>query len=401
MVNNGLLARFLSGDVQLEQLEERIRKEEPRLHAWVEIRLESSAQEGPLKGVPYGAKDIVETKGYGTAYGSALFAGHVSDRYAALIELLRSKGAVMMGKTQTTSFAYFDPAPTRNPRNPAHTPGGSSSGSAAAEASGMVPFAIGTQTQGSIIRPASFCGITGFKPTYNTLPVDGIMPFAPTLDTAGFMTETALDMRALWAALGYEVDAEPADSYGMIEFSVDPEMQEAFRHAVQVLGNYGCKIRRITPPPSWQLLTDAVVLIQTYEGARSMEPHYTKHGNAIGAKLSQLVRDGLAMPVQQYEDALGVLNLARHDMAEVFETFPVILSPAAPGPAPSGLAFTGNPRCNAPWTGLHTPAMTIPIPVGDQLPMGLQMAAATGHDAQLIATACHCFALLAAGGSQT
>jgi Asp-tRNA(Asn)/Glu-tRNA(Gln) amidotransferase A subunit family amidase len=168
-----------------------------------------------------------------------------------------------------------------------------------------------------------------------------------------------------------------------------------------VLGNYGCKIRRITPPPSWQLLTDAVVLIQTYEGARSMEPHYTKHGNAIGAKLSQLVRDGLAMPVQQYEDALGVLNLARHDMAEVFETFPVLLSPAAPGPAPSGLAFTGNPRCNAPWTGLHTPAMTIPIPVGDQLPMGLQMAAATGHDAQLIATACHCFALLAAGGSQT
>ena len=401
MVNNGLLARFLNGDVTVEQLEDRIRKEEPRLHAWVEIRLESSTQDGPLKGVPYGVKDIVETNGYRTTYGSALFADHVSDRDAALIEVLRSKGAVIMGKTQTTSFAYFDPAPTRNPRNTAHTPGGSSSGSAAAVASGMVPFAIGTQTQGSIIRPASFCGITGFKPTFGALPVQGIMPFAPMLDTAGFMTETALDLRALWAALGHDVSSPYADSYGMIESPVDPEMQEAFRHAVQVLGNYGCKIKRITPPPSWQLLTDAVVLIQAYEGARSMEPHFLKHGSAIGVKLAQLVRDGLAMSSQQYDDARGVLLQCRQDMAEVFETFPVILSAAAPGPAPSGLAFTGSPRCNAPWTGLHTPAMTIPIPVGEHLPMGLQMTAAPGQDALLIATGCHCFALLAAGGAQT
>jgi Asp-tRNA(Asn)/Glu-tRNA(Gln) amidotransferase A subunit family amidase len=264
----------------------------------------------------------------------------------------------------------------------------------------MIPFAIGTQTQGSIIRPASFCGITGFKPTFNTLPVEGIMPFAPSLDTAGFMTETALDMRALWSALGHNVPSTYAESYGMIEYSVEPEMQEAFRHAVQVLGNYGCQIRRFPPPPSWALLTDAVVMIQTYEGARSMEPHYINHGNAIGLKLAQLVRDGLAMSEGQYTDALGILRLARQEMAEVFQTYPVILSAAAPGPAPSGLASTGSPRCNAAWTGLHTPAITIPIPVGEQLPMGLQMAASPNQDGLLISTAAHCFALLAAGGAQ-
>lgn len=400
MVNDGLLGRFLNGDVTVEQLEEQIRKEEPKLHAWVELRREVSSVDGPLKGVPYGVKDIVETRGYRSTYGSPLFGGRISDRDAALVELLRSKGAVIMGKTQTTSFAYFDPAPTRNPRNPAHTPGGSSSGSAAAVAAGMVPFAIGTQTQGSIIRPASYCGITGFKPTFNTLPVDGIMPFAPSLDTPGFMTQTALDMRTLWRALGHHVSEDYAESYGMIEYQVDPEMQETFRHAVQVLGNYGCKINRFPPPPSWPLLTDAVVLLQTYEGARSLEPLYSKHGNAIGTKLAQLVRDGLAMSEGQYQDALGLIRMGQQEMAKVFQTYPVILSAAAMGPAPSGLASTGSPRCNAAWTGLHTPAITIPIPVGEQLPMGLQMAASPGDDGLLIATACHCYALLAAGGHQ-
>ncbi|MBL8217845.1 MAG: amidase [Bryobacterales bacterium] len=394
MPNPGLLARMLSAEAHLDQLLERIKAEEPRLHAWTEVRLEEHDAPGPLQGIPYGAKDIVETKGYTTSYGSALYAGNVSTEDAALIHLLRGKGARLMGKTQTTSFAYFDPAPTRNPHDASYTPGGSSSGSAAAVAKGMVPFAIGTQTQGSIIRPASYCGVTGFKPTFGTLPVEGIMPFAPTLDTPGFFTETAMDMRLLWSALGFPVDAGLPETFGMVEFDVEPEMQEMFRHAVQILGQLGCRIKRFQLPPAWDAAMSAVPLIQTYEGARSMKDRYLQHGNAIGAKLAQLVRDGLSMAESEYLAALASLNEAKQQMADLFQTFPVILSAAAPGPPPKGLASTGSPRCNAIWTGLHTPAISIPIPVAPQLPMGLQMSAAAGNDAQLISAAVHCYALL-------
>ncbi|MBS1825732.1 MAG: amidase [Acidobacteria bacterium] len=399
MPNPGLLSRMLSAETGLGELLERIKTEEPRLHAWTEIRLEEDHQTpGPLKGIPYGAKDIVETKGYTTSYGSSIYAGNVSTEDAVLIQLLRGKGARLMGKTQTTSFAYFDPAPTRNPHDPAYTPGGSSSGSAAAVAKGMVPFAIGTQTQGSIIRPASYCGVTGFKPTFGTLPVEGIMPFAPTLDTPGFFTQNAMDMRLLWGALGFPVEAGLPETYGMIEFEVEPEMQEMFRHAIQILGQLGCVIKRFPPPPAWNAALQAVPLIQTYEGARSMQSRYEQHGNAIGAKLAQLVRDGLAMAESEYQAAISSLNEAKQQMAELFQTFPVMLSAAAPGPPPKGLASTGSPRCNAVWTGLHTPAISIPIPVGEQLPMGLQMSAAPGNDAQLIAAAVHCYALLHSQG---
>lgn len=394
MPTPGLLARMLSDEAPLEELLDRIRAEEPRLHAWVQVRLEEHDGAGPLRGIPYGAKDIVETKGYITAYGSPLYAGHTGTEDATLIQMLRGKGARLMGKTQTTSFAYFDPAPTRNPRNPAHTPGGSSSGSAAAVATGMVPFAIGTQTQGSILRPASYCGVTGFKPTFDTLPTAGIMPFAPSLDTAGFFTQTAMDMHLLWSALGFPVESELPETYGMIEFDVEPEMQEMFRHAVQILGQLGCRIKRFQLPSSWDAAMRAVPLIQTYEGARSMELRYREHGNAIGAKLAQLVREGLAMPEGEYRAALASLEECRRQMDALFETFPVILSAAAPGPPPAGLGSTGSPRCNAIWTGLHTPAIAIPIPAGEQLPMGLQMTAAKGNDAQLIAAAAHCYALL-------
>lgn len=398
MANTGMLARCIAGEVNAEYFEERIRKEEPRLHAWVETRLESHSTGGPLKGVPYGAKDIVEARGYRTTYGSALFADHISSEDAALVELLRSKGALLLGKTQTTSFAYFDPAPTRNPHKPDHTPGGSSSGSAAAVAAGMAPFAIGTQTQGSIIRPASFCGVVGIKPTFDLLPVKGIMPFAPSLDTAGFFTQTALDLRLLWQALGNGVDSGLPPVYGMIEPPVDPEMHEAFLEAIQSLSQYGCVVKRADPPESFEQALNAVRLIQTYEGARTLEETYKRHGAAVGRKLAQLIQDGLAMPEEPYREALEVLVKARREMAALFETYPVILSPAAPGPAPFGLGFTGDPRCNAAWTGLHVPVISIPMPVAeDALPMGLQMAAGANQEALLIAAACHCQALLTAG----
>src|SRR5947199_7414073 len=179
----------------------RIAELELEIQAWVEIFPETDAAPGPLHGIPYGAKDIFETRGQCTEYGSELYKGRKGDRDAHLITHLRDAGAMLLGKTRTTAFASFDPAPTRNPRLPGHTPGGSSSGSAAAVAAGMVPFAIGTQTLGSVLRPASYCGVCGFKPTYGLIPFDGALPFAPSLDTVGFFAETARAMQWFWRQL--------------------------------------------------------------------------------------------------------------------------------------------------------------------------------------------------------
>jgi Asp-tRNA(Asn)/Glu-tRNA(Gln) amidotransferase A subunit family amidase len=251
------------------------------------------------------------------------------------------------------------------------------------------------------LRPASFCGVVGFKPTFGVLPLEGVMPFAPTLDTLGFFTQTSLDMRLLWRLLGNPVPDYSPLTYGMVEFPVDPDMQETFRHSIQILGHYGAQIRRVTLPESFHRMAAAVPLIQNYEGARTHRDKHEKHGSAIGAKLTQLIREGLATSDETYAEALRALDAARADMAPIFADFPVLLSPAAVGPPPQGLASTGDPRCNAPWTGLHVPAIAIPMPAGEQLPMGLQMAAAHSADALLLATAAHCQALLEAGGPQT
>ncbi|MBI4902310.1 MAG: amidase [Acidobacteria bacterium] len=397
----GLLSRYLNGDLTAADFQKRIEANEPKIHAWVETRLEPANGDGPLLGAPYGVKDIIETAGYTCAYGSPLYAGNVASADATLVQQLRRIGGRVMGKTQTTSFAYFDSAPTRNPRKHSHTPGGSSSGSAAAVAAGMVPFAIGSQTQGSIIRPASYCGVVGLKPTFGVLPLNGFMPFAPSLDTAGFFTETALDMRLLWRLLGLPADAELPLTYGMVEFDAEPEMLETFRGAVQTLGHYGCKVKRFPAPDSFAQSLDAVRAVQCYEGARSLREQYERHGNAVGRKLAELIRNGLAMPEEQYLQSLATLDHARADMASVFAEFSVILSAAAVGPAPQGFSTTGDPRNNAHWTGLYTPAISIPMPVPEgQLPMGLQMSAAPGADALLLQAACHCEALFhAASGT--
>jgi Asp-tRNA(Asn)/Glu-tRNA(Gln) amidotransferase A subunit family amidase len=189
----------------LQQCLDRIRELEPSIHAWVVVQPERPTADGPLSEIPFGVKDIVETKGMATEYGSPLYKGRVGTADAAIIRDLRSRGAILLGKTVTTAFAYRTPGPTRNPRNVDHTPGGSSSGSAAAVAAGMVPFTIGEQTRGSMIRPASFCGVTGFKPTYDLLPTEGMLPFAKSLDTLGLYTHTPADMIALWKAMGKPV----------------------------------------------------------------------------------------------------------------------------------------------------------------------------------------------------
>src|SRR4029077_12806993 len=182
----------------LELCLQRIQELDPSIHAWVQVRPERPTADGPLSQIPFGAKDIIETQGMATEYGSPLYKGRLGSADAAIIRAMRSRGAILLGKTVTTAFAYRTPGPTRNPRNIEHTPGGSSSGSAAAVAAGMVPFTIGEQTRGSMIRPASYCGVTGFKPTHDLLPMEGVLPLAKSLDTLGLYTHTPADMLELW-----------------------------------------------------------------------------------------------------------------------------------------------------------------------------------------------------------
>src|SRR5580704_14346220 len=228
----------------LEVCLQRIRELEPSIHAWVQVQPERPTADGPLSEIPFGAKDIIETQGMATEYGSPLYKGRLGMADAAIIRELRSRGAILLGKTVTTAFAYRTPGPTRNPRNLAHTPGGSSSGSAAAVAAGMVPFTIGEQTRGSMIRPASYCGVTGFKPTYNLLPMEGVLPVSKSLDTLGLFTHTPADMIALWKALGHPTGGEEQFSFGAPEPmpECEPEMANAFRQSLALLQRAGIRI---------------------------------------------------------------------------------------------------------------------------------------------------------------
>lgn len=369
-------------NLPLEACLSRIRELDPQLRCWTEVAPLAPLAEGPLSGMPFGVKDIYEAVGLRFECGSPVFAGRVSTTDAVLVRRLRELGATAVGKTHTTAFAYFDPAPTRNPHNPAHTPGGSSSGSAAAVAAGMVPMALGSQTQGSVLRPASFCGVAGFKPTYGLLPLDGVMPFAPTLDTAGFFTATAADMAELWRRMGYEVGSGGAVRVAM--FRIPNEVETAMRSAVtRASERLGAAL--IEPPDSFIALWQAVKMVQDYEGARTHEGSYRAHGKNIGLKLAELIERGLATPVGDYQAAIDHIDRAKRDMAQVFEQYEVILTPAAVGAAPGTLASTGDPRMNAPWTGLGCPAISIPMPVAPgELPLGLQLTAAPGQDGRLL-----------------
>jgi len=372
---------------------ERIAARDQQLRAWVQVAPQLALGAGPLTGIPFGAKDIYETRDLVTEYGSPLCAGRKGATDASLITELRKLGAVLVGKTQTTAFAYFDPAPTRNPHQPDHTPGGSSSGSAVAVAAGMVPFALGTQTLGSILRPASFCGVSGFKPSVGLLPLEGVLPFAPSLDTAGLFTQTADDMQLLWTRMGHAAGtAKRSLSIPSLMPPVEAVMEVAFRRAMERLDPH-FSFNVIEMPARFGELALAVKRISTYEGARTHETRWREHGDAIGRRLAQLVEGGLRIPAEEYHASLTTVAEVKRDMSSLFRQYPVLITPAAPGAAPAGLESTGDPVMNAPWTALGVPAISIPMPALG-LPLGLQLVSESGTDAALLALAVEIEALL-------
>jgi Asp-tRNA(Asn)/Glu-tRNA(Gln) amidotransferase A subunit family amidase len=350
-----------------------------------------------LAGIPYGVKDIIETRGVATEYGAPIYKGRIGTVDAAIVREMQSHGAIMLGKTETTAFAYRTPPPTRNPRDLAHTPGGSSSGSAAAVAAGMVPLAIGEQTLGSVLRPASFCGVTGFKPTYGRLSMDGVLPLAKSLDTLGFFTHGADDMMALWNALGYQGGRSEEFEFGSPEPmpEVDAAMATAFENALSRLRKARVRIRPIDIAGMLAKLAEAGATVMFYEGARFHAARYREYGDRLG-DLARLVRDGLQIPVERYEETVRFIDSCKAQMRDLFATTSVILTPAAVGPAPLGLGFTGDTRMNAPWTALGVPAISIPMPISNGLPLGLQITAAAGEDGRVLRAAVSLQRLLSA-----
>lgn len=405
-VLNGQLAH---GPAELaRQCLARIAERDGDIRAWVHVagdqalidaeaptaELQSGGARGPLHGIPFGVKDIYDTAGIPTCWGSEVHAGRTPAGDAALVARLRAAGAIMLGKTHTTAFAYFDPAPTRNPHNLEHTPGGSSSGSAAAVAAGMVPFALGSQTMGSVLRPAAFCGIVGFKPTFGRLPREGMLDFSATLDHPGLFTRTAADMTFLWHALG-QGNGTGNEKPNFVTFEhpidecVERETQQALRAAEERLRGAGYALAAVAAPATFDGLLAATRKLMTYEGAHRHRGELERHGRRIGGKLAVLIEEGLRIPESEYHASLAHIVAAREEFERFFSDGRVLLIPAAPGPAPRGLASTGNPCCNAPITALGAPAISIPMGTAPNgLPLGLQLVAGRGRDQALLNAAC-------------
>ena len=386
-----------------------IERAEPTAQAWCHLNLDGAleraeilteelkhrAPRSSLHGVAYGAKDIFDTTGLPTEWGSATQYGRVPSQDCELVGQLGSLGCVLAGKTHTTAFAYYDTGPTRNPVAPGHTPGGSSSGSAAAVAAGMVPLAIGSQTQGSVLRPASYCGVVGFKPSFGALPLGGVMRFAPTLDHAGLFATSAADMEFAWRALGANFEQTGSESLSIIDWppegQVDPEMAMCFRAAIQVLAGGGMSIRRVSRPEFFRALPSALHTVMAYEAAGEHGECYRAHGSKVGAKLAALIEEGLQVGQEAYRRALQTLRSARKAYQQWARRHPVVATPAALGPAPQGLESSGDPRCNAPFTALGAPAISLPMPTGTkQLPMGMQLVSASGNDGLVLTAASAC-----------
>jgi len=375
-------------ELELGPCVDRIRALDSSIHAWVQVLPQKPTGDGPLAEIPFGAKDIMETRGLSTEYGSPIYKGRIGTEDAAIVRELRQRGAILLGKTHTTSFAYRTPGPTRNPRNLEHTPGGSSSGSAAAVAAGMVPFALGTQTRGSVLRPASYCGVTGFKMSYGLMSMEGVLPFAKSLDTLGFFTHTPADMLALWESLGRASGAAEVVALGVPDPmpAVEPPMATAFQQTISRLRRAGASIRSIDIGGMLRRLSEASNTVMFYEGARFHRERFNEHGDKL-ADMADLVRKGLQIPVERYDEARRFIGDCKIRLTEMYKATPVILVPAATGPAPRGLASTGDPEMNAPWTAVGTPAISIPMPVTSGLPLGLQITADQGQDARAIRTA--------------
>ena len=350
---------------------------------------------GPLNGIAVGVKDIIDTADMPTGMGSPIYAGWRPRADAPVVSALKRAGATILGKTTTTPFAFSDPTATRNPHAPEHTPGGSSAGSAAGVGAGMVPLALGTQTGGSVIRPAAFCGAAAVKPSFRLLPTVGVKPFAWTLDTVGLfgagVADLAFGLSVLSGrAMPLELPAIPRVGVVTQDFAGEPDgpAAQALERAATLLSQAGAEIRDVTPPASFAAAWAAHPTIQDFEAKLALGWEYDTHREALPTNLRAALDAAQAIGADSYDDARRLANRARRDTKELFAELDAVVTYPAPGPAPRGLGSTGDPRYNRLWTMLGTPCVNVPalLHTGG-LPVGVQVIAPFARDAVALAVA--------------
>ncbi len=400
------------GRIQPEDLVEdslkSIENQEPRISAWVQIdaqnaraaaatlsrKIKQEGTGGDLAGVVLGVKDIVDLAGMRTVSGSPLRNNddYLAAEDAPLVSRFKRAGAIVIGKTETTQFACFDPAPTRNPWNTSHTPGGSSSGSAAAVAAGMCHAAIGSQTGGSIIRPASFCGVAGLKPTLHALSTKGFTPISPRLDHPGPIARTAGDLQTIWNAIADEPDATGVEQTAAIFRPHGYFWENAATEVVKITADAvkAAELETASPrplPPSFAQVHEMHWRIMQVDAAAYHRVAFEKNPDGFAPKIAGLIEGGLRMEAEKYAEAVCFQRTFTREM-QTWLGNSIAVMPSTADTAPGDLTTTGDAAFQSPWSFTGQPVVTIPCGVtGDGMPCGLQLVASHGNEAMLLRTA--------------
>jgi len=353
---------------------------------------------GPLHGVPFGIKDIIDTDQFPTGWGTTFYESHQPTRNASCVETFIRAGGIPFGKTVTTEFAYFKPGKTANPHNLQHTPGGSSSGSAAAVADNMLPFGFGSQTAASLIRPASYCGIPGYKASHGSFDLQGVMSLSPSMDTLAFLAREIEDFELARSVLcgsqpTPEIDLEKAPL--RISLFRGPhwkdgsvEMRDVCQRAMAVLQSAGAQIGELSCPEIFRELTEAQKTVMAYDVAHARIFEYSRYADQISAQFRELFESGLEVSRAEFESAITTRDRAARILESLFVDTDVILTPAAPGEAPAGLDATGDPLFSRSWNLLQVPCVSIPYAKGPNgLPLSVQLVGRMGGDDNLLAAA--------------
>ena len=363
---------------------------------------DQSAKIGLLGGLPVAIKDVIDTAGIATEYGSPIYSGRVPSADAACVAGVRATGGYVFGKTVTAELANFTPGPTRNPHGLEHTPGGSSSGSAAAVAAHMAPFALGTQTAGSVIRPAAFCGVVGFVPTRGAIPRAGVKQVSDTLDVVGCFANSVEDAALVASAIALRADwcevnrsaAPPVIALAETPWAerLSPAMREALDAVARTCADSGAAVRKIQWPARFTPLADAQRTVQVFETARAFGAEFDDRRGQLSPSLAALIEEGREIDASSYLTALQLGRDCAVSIDELFGEADVVLTPSAPGEAPHGLGSTGDPQFNRAWHLLGGPQLNVPVPrflrrPGSNLPLGVQVVGRPGADARLLGAA--------------
>ncbi|HEX2830065.1 MAG TPA: amidase [Burkholderiales bacterium] len=398
-----IAARRISAEELVVACLARIEEREPVVRAWAFIDADRAVREarrldrlkrprGPLHGIPVGLKDIIDTRGMPTEYNSPIYRDHRPRRDAEVVSRLRAAGAVIFGKTKTSEFAYLEPANTRNPHNPRHTPGGSSSGSVAGVADFMMPLALGTQTGGSTIRPASYCGVFAFKPTYQRVPVTGIKALAPTFDTVGEIARSVEDLALLDSVLCARAEPRNTTRRGIrIGFCRTPFWTQTERSTRNVLAKTaralaaaGFDIQDVALPPEVELVSDGFYVVTGAEAAWALAREFRDHREQLSPVARRLIEHGGRLDADEVQRVRAATMHCALAVDRLFDGYDALLTPAAPGEAEKGNAL-GNNVFNRLWTAMHLPCLTIPAGTGPAgLPVGIQLVARRGADRTLL-----------------